>query len=141
MGKKRNRTRGSRPTKTLRPDWFLDSPRPITRPLVHQHNSLIHGESTRPNLPLSDPRWRPLAPLRGAPMAARPTPRNPDRFAGLRNVARAQAVRIQEDLRLSVCRSRAVRRQVLHALKVAGKSGGQKKPRWTENSRVSCKKR
>lgn len=66
---------------------------------------------------------------------------NPDRFASLRKppVASVHAVFGSNPVK-SVCSRRAARTQILHALGKTGRAG-QKKPRWTERSRVTCKRR
>lgn len=47
-------------------------------------------------------------------------------------------IRALEPKQLTVCAARAMRREVLHAFKIAGKSG-LGGPRYTEDSRVRCR--
>lgn len=41
---------------------------------------------------------------------------------------------------LSVCVRRIIRKQVIHALGISGKSGGQKRPRFSFLSSISCRR-
>lgn len=72
----------------------------------------------------------------------RKTSLNRDRFASLRNLWSTVPSRIGflEPSRVMICVRRKIREEVLHALRKTGRSG-QKKPRFTEYSQISCKRR
>ncbi|UIW10385.1 hypothetical protein [Flyfo microvirus Tbat2_144] len=44
-----------------------------------------------------------------------------------------------EPVRVPICRQRQVRKEVLHAFRVAGRSGGIRKPRYTAHSQLTCR--
>lgn len=52
-----------------------------------------------------------------------------------------QVVRFSDPNRVAVCIRRHQRREVLHALKHVGAGRGVKRPRWSEFSEISCKRK
>lgn len=66
---------------------------------------------------------------------------NRDAFASLRTLSpqRAAIVAFSQPETVATCVRRKQRQEILHAKRKTGKSG-QKKPRWTEYSRVACKR-
>lgn len=80
-------------------------------------------------------------------VAGRPSVRERQRVKRYRALVPAAVVvfgdppaRIEAAPELTMCERRRQRREVLHALRHSGK-GGQKKPRWTQESHLSCRRR
>lgn len=67
---------------------------------------------------------------------------NPDRFAHLRNLRMSvpqSRIRFDKPDQVLVCVRRKTRREIMFATKNAGR-GGQRRARWNEASRISCRR-
>lgn len=128
-------------------DFLKD--RPFSLPSVlTPHRSLLqdfedrrewHPEPfTRPARSFTQPRHRLSV---ATPSRSRSTPLNRDRFARLRNPFNSLPARIafRQPDKVLVCVRRSIRREVLHALRKNGKRG-QRSPRFTQYSQISCRR-
>lgn len=102
--------------------------------LVFEDRRQWHPEgATRPARSFSSPRHRLVA-------HSRSTQKNPDRFASVRAFPAStfSTVAFAAPSRVLICVRRQIRREVMHAMGHAGKVG-QRRPRYSEYSSISCR--